>query len=128
MLKKVKNFPRGWGFSPNFSRGGAFLQIFPPGGRDLTSRKKCPGVCPGGCSRLELIDALFSHKYDVTDTIRQDDEKMKVQYLRNLLFDWFKFCRLLELSKGISLDFKFRCYANQNQDNCLLLKNKRSIV
>ena len=30
---------------------------------------------------------LFSLKHDVTDAILQDNEKMKVQYLRNLLFD-----------------------------------------
>ena len=29
---------------------------------------------------------------------------------------------LLERSKGISLDFKFRCYGNENQNDCLLLK------
>ena len=38
-----------------------------------------------------------------------------------------KLCRLLELGKGILLHFKFHCYGNQNQ-NCLLLKNKRSII
>ena len=36
-----------------------------------------------------------------------------------------KLCRLLELSKGILLDFKFRCYGNQNQNNCLLLKKQK---
>ena len=30
--------------------------------------------------------ASFSLKYDVTDAILQDNEKMKVQYLRSLLF------------------------------------------
>ena len=29
-------------------------------------------------------------KYDVTDAILQDNEKMKVQYLRSLLFDLFE--------------------------------------
>ena len=33
--------------------------------------------------------ASFSLKYDVTDAILQDIEKMKVQYLRSLLFDLF---------------------------------------
>ena len=42
---------------------------------------------------------------------------------------YLKLCRLLELSKGISLCFKFRCYRNQNQTYCLLLKKtKKSIV
>ena len=51
--------------------------------------------------------ASFSLKYDVTDAILQDNKEMKVQYLRSLLFDCLKLCRLLELSKAFSLDFKF---------------------
>ena len=35
------------------------------------------------------FSALFSIKYDVTDAILQDNEEMKVQYLRSLLFDLF---------------------------------------
>ena len=42
------------------------------------------------------ILASFSAKYDVTEAIPQDIEKMKVQYLRSLLFVYLKFCRLLE--------------------------------
>ena len=34
--------------------------------------------------------ASFSLKYDVTDAILQDNEKMKVEYLRNRLFDLFE--------------------------------------
>ena len=34
--------------------------------------------------------ASFSIKYDVTDAILQDNKKMKVQYLRSLLFDLFE--------------------------------------
>ena len=33
------------------------------------------------------FSASFSIKHDVTDAILQDNEKMKVQYLRSLLFD-----------------------------------------
>ena len=36
------------------------------------------------------ILASFSIKYDVTDAILQDNEKIKVQYLRSLLFDLFE--------------------------------------
>ena len=36
------------------------------------------------------FSASFSIKYDVTDEILQDNEKMKVQYLRSLLFDLFE--------------------------------------
>ena len=34
--------------------------------------------------------ASFSLKYDVTDAMLQDIEKMKVQYLMSLLFDLFE--------------------------------------
>ena len=36
------------------------------------------------------FSASFPIKYDVTDAIMQDNEKMKVQYLRSLLFDLFE--------------------------------------
>ena len=49
-------------------------------------------------------------KYDVTLA----NEKMKVQYLRSLLFDLFEIFQLLKLSKGILLDFNFSWYGNQN--------------
>ena len=47
-----------------------------------------------------------------------------------------KFCRLSELSKGTSFDFKFRCYSNQNENNKLLIiiirllfcHNKKSVL
>ena len=34
--------------------------------------------------------ASFSLKYDVADAMLQDLEKMKVQYLKSLLFDLFE--------------------------------------
>ena len=39
--------------------------------------------------------ASFSFKYDVTDPMLQDIEKMKVQYLMSLLFD------LLEILQAV---------------------------
>ena len=36
------------------------------------------------------FSASFSIKYDVTDAILQDNEEMKVQYLRSLPFDLFE--------------------------------------
>ena len=36
------------------------------------------------------FSASFSLKYDVIDAILQDNEKMKVEYLRSLLFDLFE--------------------------------------
>ena len=71
------------------------------------------------------FSASFSLKYDVTDAMLQDNEKMKVQYLRVFCLICLKLCRLLELGKGILLHFKFRCYGNQNQNNCLLLKKQK---
>ena len=36
-----------------------------------------------------------------------------------------KLCMLSELSKGVSLVFKFHCYGNQNQNDCLLLEKQK---
>ena len=58
----------------------------------------------------------------------QDNVKMKEQYLRSLLFYLFETLQAVRLGKGISLHFNFRCHGNQNQNDCPLLKNKRSIV
>ena len=69
------------------------------------------------------FSASFSMKYDVTDAILQDNEKLKVQGIFCLIC--LKLCRLLELGKGISLHFKFCCYDNQNQNYCLLLKKQK---
>ena len=72
------------------------------------------------------FSASFSIKYDVTEAILQDNEKMKVQYtyLRSLLFDLFETLQA-ELGNGILLYFKFCCYGNQNQNYCLLLKKQK---
>ena len=71
------------------------------------------------------FSASFSLKYDITDAMLQDNEKMKwnisVVFCRICL----KFYRLLELNKGTSHDFKFCCYDNQNQNDCLLLKKQK---
>ena len=57
--------------------------------------------------------ALFSLKYDVTDAMLQDNEKMKVQYLSSLLFVCLKLCRLLKLRKGFSLISNFVAMATK---------------
>ena len=36
-----------------------------------------------------------------------------------------KFCKVLDLTQKISLDFKFRFYGNQSQNDCLLLKKEK---
>ena len=37
-----------------------------------------------------LVLASFSFKYDIKDAVLQDNEKMKEQCLRSLLFDLFE--------------------------------------
>ena len=46
--------------------------------------------------------ASFSIKYDVTDTMLQDIEKMQVQYLISLLFDLFEILQAVR-SEQVSL-------------------------
>ena len=46
--------------------------------------------------------ASFSLKYDVTDAMLQDIEKMKVQYLMSLLFDLFE---ILQAVRSEQLNF-----------------------
>ena len=65
------------------------------------------------------FSASFSLKYDVRDAILQDIEKMKVQYLMSLLFDLFEILQAVRSEKTNSLDFKFRCYGNSNENNYL---------
>ena len=65
--------------------------------------------------------------YDVTDAILQDSEKTKVQYLRNFLFDLFEILQAVRTWKKFTC-FKFRCYGNQNQNDCLLLKKRKGLL
>ena len=48
------------------------------------------GIWARWTSPFSRFSASFSLKYDLTDAILQDNEKMKVEYLRNLLFDLFE--------------------------------------
>ena len=48
------------------------------------------GIWERWTSPFGRFSASFSIKYDVTDAILQDNEKLKVQYLRILLFDLFE--------------------------------------
>ena len=43
-----------------------------------------------GCRHFIGFQPHFHVKYDVTDAVQQDIEKMKVQYLSSLLFDLFE--------------------------------------
>ena len=60
----------------------------PNGSRDISISKS--GIWARWTSPFYRFSASFSIKYDVTDAILQDNEKMKVQYLRSLLFDLFE--------------------------------------
>ena len=56
-------------------------------------------------------------KYDVTDAMLPDMEKMKVQYFMSLLFDLFEILQAVRSEQTNSLGFKFRCYGNSNENN-----------
>ena len=58
------------------------------------------------------FSASFSRKYDATDATGKIMKTWKCNILAVFCSICLKFCRLLELSKGISLDLKFRCYGN----------------
>ena len=62
------------------------------------------------------FSASFSFKYDVTDAMLQDNKKLNCNVLEVFCLICLKLCRLIELSKEFSLDFKFRYYVNTNQN------------
>ena len=80
-------------------------------------------------SKMEVailkVLASFSHKYDVTDAILQENEKCKCNISGFFCLICLKLSGLLELSKRISLDFKFSCFGIYNNNNKPLFKNKR---
>ena len=47
----------------------------------------------------------------------QDIEKIKVQYFKSLLFVLFEVLKAVKVNKQISLDFKFCCYGQSNENN-----------
>ena len=71
------------------------------------------------------FSASFSIKYDVTDALLQDNEKMKVQYLKSLLFALFETLQAVRTWQRNFASFKFCCYGNQNQNYCLLLRKQK---
>ena len=58
----------------------------------------------------------FSLKYDVTDAILQDNEKWKWNISGGFCSICLKLCRLLGLTKWMSLHLKFRCCGSQKGD------------
>ena len=67
----------------------------------------------------------FSIKYDVTDACCKILKKWKCNTSSVFCLICLKFSKLLEVNKWVSLDFKFRCYGNSNENNQPLFKNKR---
>ena len=61
----------------------------PNGSRDISFQSQDFGQ-DHRTSPFCRFSASFSLKYDVTDAMLQDNEKMKVEYLRSLLFDLFE--------------------------------------
>ena len=81
------------------------------------------GIWARWTSPFCTFSASFSLKYDVTDAILQDNEKMKVWWVFCLIC--LKLHRLSEPGKGISLHLKFCGYGDQNQNYFLLLKKQK---
>ena len=71
------------------------------------------------------FSGLISLKYESTDPMLQDNEKMKVQCLRSLLFDLFETLQAVRTWQRNFASFQCRCYGNQNQNCCLLLKKQK---
>ena len=71
------------------------------------------------------FSASFSIKYDVTDAMLQDNEKLKVQYLRSLLYDLFETLQTVRTWQRNFASFQICCYGNHNQNYCLLLKKQK---
>ena len=66
---------------------------WPNGSRDIPFQSQ-EFQHDGRCHFVDFL-ASFSLKYDVTDAMLQDIEKMKVQYLRNLPFDLFEILQVV---------------------------------
>ena len=76
------------------------------------------------CRFSALLSIII--KYDVTDAILQDNEKMKVQYLRSLLFDLFE---TLQAVRTWQRNFaSFQILLLWQPESKLLSIEKRSIV
>ena len=64
------------------------------------------GIWARWISPFCMFSASLSIKYDVTDTILQGNEKLKVQYLRSLLFDLFEILQAVRAWQRNSASFQ----------------------
>ena len=74
------------------------------------------------------FSASFSLKYDVTDAILQDNETMKVEYLRSLLFDLFETLQAVRTWQKNFVSFQILLLWQPESKLLSIVKNKRSIV
>ena len=72
--------------------------------------------------------ASFSIKYDVTDTILQDNEKLKMQYLKSLLFHLFETLQAVRTWQRNFASFQILLLWQLESKLLSIIKNKRSIV
>ena len=72
-----------------------------------------------------MFSASLSIKYDVTDAILQGNEKLKVQYLRSLLFDLFEILQAVRAWQRNSASFQILLLWQPDQNYCLLLKKQK---
>ena len=61
------------------------------------------------------FSASFSNKYDVTDAILQDNDKMKVQYVRSTLFQFFETLQAIRTWQRNFASFQICRYGSQNK-------------
>ena len=87
--------------------------------------------------RIPLLNAWYVQQYSWTTMwsklVKVVNEMQSCKTMKKCKCDFsgvfcsicLKSWRLLEFPKGISLDFKFCCYGNQNEHNCLSLKKQK---
>ena len=71
------------------------------------------------------FSASFSLKYDVTDASLQDNEKMKMKYLRSLLFDLFETLQAVRTYHSNFASFEISLLWQLKSNDCLLLKKQK---
>ena len=98
----------------------------PNGSRDIPFQSQEFGQ--DGHRHLISFQPLFPLKYDVTDAMLQDNEKMKVQYSTSLLFDLFETLQAVSTCHRNFASFQISLLWQPESNYCLLVKNKRFIV
>ena len=75
-----------------------------------------------------LVLASFSLKYDVKDTILQDSEKMKVKYLKSLLFYLFETLQAIRTQQRNFASFKISLQWQPKSKLLSIIEKQKSIV